>query len=643
MARHKSHGSMVWRGVIGALVAGFAWTASAIGEDRQVGVDLARMEGEAQQVLPGISQITRDSDGTLTYLAGRLGHLGEGSLESAAVEFVTSLPPKVLGFEVELRAQDVVRDELGVHIRLEQTYAGIPILGAGVLVHANEKTREVGSLNGRLVPTAGLSTEPTLDASVAVNGALIAAGIASPVEVEKPELVYIEDEKGEIRLAWDVVVRGAGMYEPRGERYFVDAATGAVVARYPLADGALGRQVYDNAWLGDSNIPGTLVLSEGGTTSDPLVRKAYDNAALAYNYFNSVHGRRGWDGSDGKVKLIVHYSVPECRGAWFVSPYLEFCDNTTTQAPFGNSADFVTHEYTHGINSTTARLGSSNNEAGALNEGMSDIFAAARQAAASGVSGATWLIGDDTGPYGAAERDLSNPRSRTTWSGESHVDYYPERVNVKHRDMTIGGLAFFLMSEGGWHLRGKTNTLVPPLTVTKAAKVFYQSLTACLGSTSTFLTARLCTVQKASALYGARGGGIAHAAWDAVGVPNQAGQGFEVEPNNTLGSANYMSTGVTRYGRIASSTDTDWFSFSDPSDSDFLVSLTPPAGADFDLELYRGTALVAASRNAGVGVGESIEWLADGRTGIYYVKVLWRSGTSLADFYSIYATLYPMP
>ena len=82
-------------------------------------------------------------------------------------------------------------------------------------------------------------------------------------------------------------------------------------------------------------------------------------------------------------------------------------------------------------------------------------------------------------------------------------------------------LAFQLMVEGGTHPRGLSSTVVTPLStdfttsILAAARIFYKANTACLTPSSTFLSARECTISFAGS-YSSR----VAAAWDAVGVPS---------------------------------------------------------------------------------------------------------------------------
>jgi Thermolysin metallopeptidase, alpha-helical domain len=84
-------------------------------------------------------------------------------------------------------------------------------------------------------------------------------------------------------------------------------------------------------------------------------------------------------------------------------------------------------------------------------------------------------------------------------------------------------LAFRLMVEGGTHPRGMSSTVVTPLSsnfdtsIVAAARIFYQANTACLTPSSTFLSARECTL----AFAGSYSSQVA-AAWDAVGVPSRS-------------------------------------------------------------------------------------------------------------------------
>ena len=71
------------------------------------------------------------------------------------------------------------------------------------------------------------------------------------------------------------------------------------------------------------------------------------------------------------------------------------------------------------------------------------------------------------------------------------------------------------------------------------------------------------------------------------------------EPNNTSGTAYNISANSARTALISSSTDIDWFRFSNTSSQRNIKATLTNLPADYDLRLYRNSTLLATSQNAG--------------------------------------------
>jgi hypothetical protein len=181
----------------------------------------------------------------------------------------------------------------------------------------------------------------------------------------------------------------------------------------------------------------------------------------------------------------------------------------------------VGHELTHGVTQFSSGL-QYQEEAGAVNEALSDIFGACvdRQQGADKIN--TFLVGEAVytpSIPGDAFRYMSNP------GFNGNYDYYPTRYQGAndyggvHTNSGIANLAFSLMVLGGKHPQGKTTVVVPAMdadfdkSLLAAAKVFYMANTACLTPSSGFFEIRECTMLHAGT-YSAS----VEAAWEAVGV-----------------------------------------------------------------------------------------------------------------------------
>jgi Zn-dependent metalloprotease len=140
---------------------------------------------------------------------------------------------------------------------------------------------------------------------------------------------------------------------------------------------------------------------------------------------------------------------------------------------FTKSTDVIGHELTHGVTEFSARLGYTN-EAGGLNESMSDVFGSMfRQWRANqDVTQADWLIGKDImGPKASAQgytclRDMAQPDARHCLSPQpTHYSQYKRGMDP-HESSGIPNLAF---QRAALAIGGKSWE--------KAGKIWYQALT----------------------------------------------------------------------------------------------------------------------------------------------------------------------
>ncbi|MBN1210675.1 MAG: M4 family metallopeptidase, partial [Myxococcaceae bacterium] len=218
------------------------------------------------------------------------------------------------------------------------------------------------------------------------------------------------------------------------------------------------------------------------------------------------------------------------------------------------------------------------NESGALNEGMSDIFAAYCESwtRSWATDADVWKIGEDIwtpGTSGDALRYMANP----TQDGSSK-DYYPERYTGTsdnggvHWNSGIANLAFKLLSTGGTHPRSKTTVTVPALGVQKAGAIFYKANTDLFTASTTFAQAKTYTEQAASTLYGAGSAEQAAVtkAWEAVGV-------------GVAATSIALTNGVTKTGLSGASGSQTFYHLDVPANT--AVTFTMSGGTG-DADMY---------------------------------------------------------
>jgi vibriolysin len=440
------------------------------------------------------------------------------------------------------------KDTLGQsHVRMSQTYRGIRVLGGELIVHVDSDG--LLGINGRFIAgldlPAGPALSPTESAGAVVDR--IQANGGSNVEVVDVLDPVIWGFSGEPVLT--VAVRA--MWVEDGELVFedvhVDASNGRFVGSVARMYTVKTRRIHNlnQACISTGNeLPGTLVISEGGTSTDTAVMGAYNGTGMTYDYYKAIFNRTSYDNADAAVVSSVHgqfssgSSCTKNNAAWLDSPYnqMAFGDGDgSTFSNLANGIDVTSHELTHAVCSRTADL-VYQNDPGALNEANSDILG--RAAAFWGGYGTAttttaWTIGADVytpGTSGDALRYMYDP-----YKDGYSADYYPTRNYASgctpsssndycgvHSNSGIGNLFFFLLSQGGTHPRGKTTVAVTGIGLTKAQQIWYRALSVYMTSSTTYQGARTATASAAADLYGGTCTAdwqSVHKAWDAVGVP----------------------------------------------------------------------------------------------------------------------------
>ncbi|TLM60121.1 MAG: hypothetical protein FDZ69_14035, partial [Deltaproteobacteria bacterium] len=450
--------------------------------------------------------------------------------------------------ELPLRREE--HDSLGKsHYRFQQSYRGVPVYGRESLVHL-DADGNIYLFQGHHLPTPDL-----VDVTPAVTGdraeAICAADIGRAVTAATVELViYYHEPAAAFHLAWHI---DAVADDGNSWRCFVDAGSGAVIARYstvmdgiaPVSgldldgvrrsftawyDGSyyycydVTRPVDDSAaWTGTSTARGDIQIYDGANGAavpkSPVPTSGWDPAAVSVisnlyttlDYYQQTHQRSGIDGYGGHVTAFIHQ--PGAAGnAYWNGSYLAFGNDQSPLVKLPGALDIVAHEVAHGVTQYSADL-EYQNQSGALNESMSDVFAAM-------VDRDDWLIGEDayTGPAGHL-RDLRDPHNADAPQPATMAEYVYLPISQDHGGVHINSgipnRAAYLVADGlGVEGLGTSIGRV------KTERIWYRALTQYLSKYSDFLHARWATEQAASDLYGPASPErtAVQAAWSAVGV-----------------------------------------------------------------------------------------------------------------------------
>ena len=442
----------------------------------------------ALQRFPRVDQVLAAADGVPVFLSGDLGMMPKGEVRAAAAEFLRGAGPVFrMSEDSELEPVRSRGDELGmVHVRFQQYLHELPVVGGELTVHADGVSGRVHAVTGRFIAGEELAAEPAVEGEVAMSAVLTGLG-TDAVSVDVPDLVYVVTEDS-AHLAWSAEVQYSGAAGEERDQVFVDAVSGALVARHPKHHRALKRFVYTAK--NGQQLPGQQLIAEGGSSNDASAQDAYNFAGATYNFYKAKFGRDSFNGAGATLHATVHYGVKYVNAYWDGSQMVYGDGDGVYAGSFSRDLDIVAHELTHAVTQYEANL-VYQNQSGALNEAYSDIMAAAADAHGNGgVRAATWNLAETIwtpGTPGDALRYMNDP----TKDGQSY-DYYPERYTGSddnggvHLNSGIANLAFYLLTAGGKHPRGKTTTDVPALGIDKAGAIFYRALTEYLGQNATF-------------------------------------------------------------------------------------------------------------------------------------------------------------
>ena len=498
----------------------------------------------------------------------------------------------------ELRVREVVRDSLlpdRQHERLDQYLNGVRIVG-GDLTRQTAADGTV-SIFGKL-HDAAIDTNPVLsadEAQSAIDRAVSGTALDGAPELVVlplsdgyhlaylgramvglgPAVLLIDAASGALLQQYSEFLNdvGSGTGAYGDVKKMSDTLAGGVFA----ADDKLrpaeittydmkGSLARTSLLFAAAQLPtaGDIASSATNTWTDSTVVDAHVYAGRYYDYLFKQFGRHGIDDRDLRIALFTHpvslanigSASPSVIDTYYINA--EYCGSCGPNGrgavefgegaprgflgpgvevkPFSAAFDVVAHELTHAVTGSTARLnGFPFSEAGALNEGFSDIFGVSTaffyEPPGNSPLQASYLQGRDlTVPAGLLGRSLSNPRS----TGDP--DHYTLRIigGDPHYNSTIASHAFYLAIEGGINqTSGLSVEGVGAANRDQIEKAFFRALTVLMPSSSTFALTRDATIQAARDLYGS-GSAAERAitqAWDAVGVEDRIGPTATLVPN----------------------------------------------------------------------------------------------------------------
>ena len=473
----------------------------------------------------------------------------------------------------------VEKDELGfTHTRHQQFINDVPVEGTMIITHS--KNNELKSVNGDYYQNFNANLAPSINEESALKFALQKVNAKKYMWENsvfqrqsgtnfypKAELVMVHKKGADysannMRLAYKFnIYAEKPLYRAN---VFVDANTGEIldeknlictidvvgtavtkysgtvtmtsdsvnVAQYRLRETGRGNGIQTYNLNNTTTYTNTDFTNNSSTWNvsgaDQAASDAHWGAEMTYDYYKTTHNRNSIDGNGFALVSYVHYDIAFANAFWD--------GQEMTYGDGGGGFTIMTgldvcgHEITHGLTAKTAQLGSG--EAGALNEGFSDIFGTTIEAFAR-PSQHDWIMGPEIMTSHQGIRDMSDPKNLGQPNCYHGVNWDP---NLEpHQDNGPCIYWYYLLCQGGSNTNDNGDAYnVTGITMAKAQMIAFRGLTVYFTPSTTYADARRYTIQAATDLYGACSPEIQATtdAWYAVGV------GAQYSPSNVMASFN---------------------------------------------------------------------------------------------------------
>jgi Zn-dependent metalloprotease len=409
-----------------------------------------------------------------------------------------------------LKVAQTFTDRFGAtHVRFDQTYRGLNVFGAQLVVHMN--SRGITAVNGSFVPGIKLSTTPKITTAKAGQMALGAMNQESgenSLSITSAGLgVYrkglLEGYRGESVLAYDVKI--ADSKGPRSQ-VLVDARTSEVLLNVPLRNDALYRLIFTGTYAGND---ATAVHTEDMPPVAPgPTANLFHYAGHVYNLYMSGFGRDNYDGKPGTKMRSVYLINQVCPNAYWNG-------QTTNYCPEIDGDDVVAHEWTHAYTQYTHKLVYAY-QSGALNESYSDIFGetvdlmngvdgdGGSNNAQPRPNGQRWQIGEDVDvlndPLLGIFRDMWTPTDYGDPDKVSSGNYHcsADDGGGVHTNSGVPNHAFAMLVDGKT-FNGQT---VQGIGFTKALHIYWRAMSVYQTATTNFAQHEQALLQSCQDLTG---------------------------------------------------------------------------------------------------------------------------------------------
>ncbi|WMW22876.1 M4 family metallopeptidase [Methanolobus mangrovi] len=469
----------------------------------------------------------------------------------AAIEFLDQNKGLFLldSVQKEMLLKRIDTDRLGArHVRMQQVYKELPVFGSEIIVHIDANNKIKGT-TGKLTPGIDLPEKPKITDEQALKVALGDDRNNSLGRLHaEPALMILTQFVEQPHLVWHVTVNGMdrdlkGDDTPAKWEYFVDALSGEIVWKYnneqthtrttgsgigrysgavtinTVHDHGSAQYQLDDQWL-PSSARVTTHDANGGYPPAPVSEDNNNNWSAAsqgpdvdchlytrmvYDYFFTVHGRDSYDDAGADMHIYANCGANWNNASWNGS-YVKIGNGDGIKYDPLCALDIIAHEWTHAVTEYTANLVYSG-ESGALNESMSDVFAA--------LIAGNWIFGEDAWLLASApgSRNMEDPTNGGLYDPANPIDsvlagHQPDHMTDKytgaqdyggvHINSGIMNKAAYLIATGGTH-RGIR--ICEGLGRDVLGIIYYQALTTHLVSSSDFSDMRDAVLDSLDDLY----------------------------------------------------------------------------------------------------------------------------------------------
>ncbi len=307
-----------------------------------------------------------------------------------------------------------------------------------------------------------------------------------------------------------------------------DSSRGAVIHTWDLNNTYYENYSSNKVEFTDGN--NTWTEAEHSSNYDQMAQDIHWTMQEIYDYFYTAHnGLESYDGNNHPINAYVHCYIytgvsytknNACYSQSFGGFF--FGDGGSTVKRMA-ALDIVSHEYGHGITKSFTGLSNSYPEQRAMNEGFSDIWAAAIENAIA-PNKSCWKMGEEVINVNGSDciRNLEDPESSTAYG--QIADTYNDDVYTNGDFYAKSGVMshwFYLLSAGGSGTNDNSDSYsMCGIGITNAADIVFEGQTGHFGSVENYSEARTAMSDATCDVFGANSveSLIANYAWYAVGV-----------------------------------------------------------------------------------------------------------------------------